>query len=148
MSRENGSGYAGDVLAAEAYRVLSSDEASVLIDVRTQAEWGYVGVPDLSALGKAPLFLEWQSFPSMQVDPGFAARLTSLLEAARAKREATLLFLCRSGARSRQAAVAITQAGWVRCLNISDGFEGPLDPWRHRSAVGGWKAGNLPWIQT
>ncbi len=148
MSRENGSGYAGDVLAAEAYRVLSSDEPSVLIDVRTQAEWGYVGVPDLSALGKTPLFLEWQSFPSMQVDPGFAARLTSLLEAARAEREATLLFLCRSGARSRQAALAMTQAGWVRCLNISDGFEGPLDPWRHRSAVGGWKAGNLPWIQT
>ncbi len=78
MSSENAAGYAGDVLAAEAYRVLSSDETSVLIDVRTQAEWGYVGVPDLSALGKTPLFLEWQSFPTMQVDPDFAARLTTL----------------------------------------------------------------------
>ena len=148
MSSEIAPGYAGDVLAAGAYHLLSSDRASVLIDVRTQAEWGYVGVPDLSALGKTALFLEWQSFPAMQVDPGFAARLTGLLEAAGAGRDAPLLFLCRSGARSRQAAVAMTQAGWAQCLNISDGFEGPLDPWRHRNLVGGWKAGNLPWVQT
>ncbi len=77
MSSEIAPGYAGDVLAAGAYHLLSSDRASVLIDVRTQAEWGYVGVPDLSALGKTALFLEWQSFPAMQVDPGFAARLTA-----------------------------------------------------------------------
>ena len=148
MSSENAAGYAGDVLAAEAYRLLSRDEASVLIDVRTDAEWGYVGVPDLSAIGKAPLFLEWQRFPAMQVDPGFAARLTNLLEAAGAARGAPQLFHSRSGARSRQAATAMTKAGWAQCLNVSDGFEGPLDPWRHRNLVGGWKAGNLPWVQT
>jgi rhodanese-related sulfurtransferase len=148
MSRENAVGYAGDVLATEAYHLLSSDDASVLIDVRTQAEWGYVGVPDLAALGKTPLFLEWQSFPAMHVDPAFAARLTNLLDAAGGARDAPLLFLCRSGARSRHAAAAMTQAGWAHCLNVSDGFEGPLDPWRHRNLVGGWKAADLPWIQT
>ncbi len=148
MSSESAAGYAGDVAAAEAYRRLSSERSSVLIDVRTQAEWGYVGVPDLSSLGKTPLFLEWQSFPAMQVDPGFATRLTGLLEAAGVERDAPLLFLCRSGARSRHAAAAMTKAGWAQCLNIADGFEGPLDPWSHRSVIGGWKAGDLPWTQT
>jgi rhodanese-related sulfurtransferase len=148
MSSESAPGYAGDVLPAEAYHRLSSDASSVLIDVRTQAEWGYVGVADLSSLGKTPLFLEWQSFPTMQVDPGFATRLATILEAAGVKRDAPLLFLCRSGARSRHAATAMTQAGWAQCFNIADGFEGPLDPWSHRSVIGGWKAGNLPWTQT
>ena len=68
MSSELAAGYAGDVLATEAFHRLASESSSVLIDVRTQAEWGYVGVPDLSELGKTPLFLEWQSYPAMQVE--------------------------------------------------------------------------------
>jgi rhodanese-related sulfurtransferase len=84
----------------------------------------------------------------MSVDPGFSARLSAMLQDAGVGPEAPLLFLCRSGARSRQAAIAMTNAGRARCLNISDGFEGPLDPWRHRNVVGGWKAVNLPWSQS
>jgi len=148
MSYQSAAGYAGDLLAADAYKLLAGDASSTLIDVRTQAEWTYVGVPDLSSLGKAPLFLEWQSFPSMQVDSRFAARLSTMLETAGVRRGAPLAFVCRSGARSRQAALAMTSAGWAPCFNISDGFEGPLDPWRHRSVVSGWKAGGLPWRQT
>src|SRR5271165_355258 len=147
MPDENAAGYAGDLLATDAFQFLASEVSATLIDVRTQAEWAYVGVPDLTSLGKTPLFLEWQSFPAMQVNPSFAARLSSLLEAASVNSGAPLLFLCRSGARSRHAAIAMTQAGWASCFNVSDGFEGPLDPSRHRSVIGGWKAGNLPWTQ-
>src|SRR5580658_4217063 len=60
MSFQRAVGYAGDLLATDAYGLLASDAASALIDVRTQAEWAYVGAPDLQALGKMPLFLEWQ----------------------------------------------------------------------------------------
>ena len=148
MSNESAASYAGDLLATNAFELLAGDESSVLIDVRTQAEWAYVGAPDLTALGKTPVFIEWQSFPAMQVDRSFASRLSAMLEAAGVAPGASLLFLCRSGARSRHAAIAMTEAGWAPCFNISDGFEGPLDPWRHRNAVGGWKAGNLPWTQT
>jgi rhodanese-related sulfurtransferase len=148
MSDENAAGYAGDLLATDAVQFLAREVSVTLIDVRPQAEWAYVGVPDLTSLGKTPLFLEWQSFPAMQVSPSFAARLSSLLEAASVNSGAPLLFLCRSGARSRHAAIAMTQAGWASCFNISDGFEGPLDPWRRRNVVGGWKAANLPWAQT
>ena len=92
MSSESAAGYAGDVAAAEAYRRLSSERSSVLIDVRTQAEWGYVGVPDPGR--SARLFLEWQSFPAMQVDPGFATRLTASWRPPASSADAPLLFLC------------------------------------------------------
>jgi rhodanese-related sulfurtransferase len=148
MSYQNFAGYAGDLLAVDAYALLGGDASAVLIDVRTKAEWTYVGRPDTQALGKAPLFLEWQSYPSMAVDADFAAHLETLLEAEGVARGASLVFLCRSGARSRQAAIAMTSAGWGPCFNVSDGFEGPLDGSRRRGGAGGWKAGGLPWTQT
>jgi rhodanese-related sulfurtransferase len=148
MSYQNFVGYAGDILAVDAYALLEGESTSVLIDVRTQAEWSYVGVPDIQALGKTPLFLEWQSYPSMVVDANFTARLEALLQSGGVERGASLVFLCRSGARSRHAATAMTSAGWAPCFNVSDGFEGPLDVSRRRGGVGGWKAGRLPWAQT
>lgn len=148
MTYQNGASYAGDMLSGDAYALLAGESPSTLIDVRTQAEWTYVGVPDITNLGKAALFLEWQSFPSMQVDERFVLRLSSMLESAGVNRGAPLLFLCRSGARSRNAAIAMTSAGWAPCFNISDGFEGSLGPWRRRGVVGGWKAAGLPWVQT
>jgi rhodanese-related sulfurtransferase len=75
-------------------------------------------------------------------------RLEALLESAGVERGAPLVFLCRSGARSRHAAVAMTSAGWAPCFNVSDGFEGPLDGSRRRGVLSGWKAGRLPWTQT
>ena len=136
------------LLAVDAYALLEGDPSSVLIDVRTQAEWAYVGTPDLQALGKTPLFLEWQSYPSMAVDAEFRRAPRGHLEVRGVERGAPLVFLCRSGARSRQAAIAMTSAGWGPCFNVSDGFEGPLDGSRRRGGVSGWKAGGLPWAQT
>jgi rhodanese-related sulfurtransferase len=148
MSYQNFAGYAGDLLAIDAYSLLDGERTSVLIDVRTQAEWAYVGTPDIQALGKTPLFLEWQSYHSKAVDANFAIRLEALLQSGGVDRGASLVFLCRSGARSRQAAIAMTSAGWGPCFNVADGFEGPLGDSRRRSGVGGWKAGGLPWTQT
>ncbi|MBV8594105.1 MAG: hypothetical protein JOZ27_07390 [Caulobacteraceae bacterium] len=148
MSVQGLLGYAGDILAVDAFRLLSDEPASVLIDVRTNAEWAYVGAPDLQAVGKAPLFLEWQTYPALEVDAGFVDRLASKLAEAGVARGAPLLFLCRSGARSRQAAVTASAAGWSPCFNIADGFEGPLDSLGHRNGIGGWRAAGLPWRQT
>jgi rhodanese-related sulfurtransferase len=148
MSYQNFAAYAGDLLATDAFALLERDPTSVLIDVRTQAEWAYVGTPDLQTLGKAAFFLEWQSYPSMEINRDFAARLEALLKDAGVERGAPLVFLCRSGARSRQAAIAMTGAGWTPSFNVSDGFEGPLDVLRRRGGAGGWKAGGLPWAQT
>ncbi|HEY1781970.1 MAG TPA: rhodanese-like domain-containing protein [Roseiarcus sp.] len=148
MSYQNFAGYAGDLLAIDAYALLEGDSSSVLIDVRTQAEWAYVGTPNLQTLGKTLLLLEWQSYPSMAVDAEFASRLEAMLRSGGVERGAPLIFLCRSGVRSRQAAISMTSAGWGPCFNLSDGFEGPLDGSLRRGGVSGWKAGGLPWSQT
>ena len=54
--------YAGDVGPTDAYAALQADADAVLVDVRTSAEWSYVGLPDLSQIGKRVIPLEWQAF--------------------------------------------------------------------------------------
>ncbi|MCX2724493.1 rhodanese-like domain-containing protein [Roseibium salinum] len=140
-------GYAGDVTAQEAFGELSNREDAVLVDVRTQAEWAFVGLPDLRPIGKEAVLTEWQGFPSSGPNPDFTVTVSDLLVKKGLDQDAPIYFLCRSGARSRAAAIAMTQAGYSRCFNISDGFEGPLDAEAHRGTQSGWKAAGLPWIQ-
>ncbi|MEN6541308.1 rhodanese-like domain-containing protein [Parvibaculum sp.] len=137
--------YAGDVSAEEAWRVLAENPDAVLIDVRTRAEWSYVGLPDLSSIGKEPLLAEWQVFPSMTVNEAFSGDVAAALGGGR--KDVPVLFLCRSGARSRAAAVSMTAQGFAHCYNVAGGFEGDLDEDRHRGHRNGWKASGLPWAQ-
>ena len=129
------------------WQTLASRPGSQLIDVRTRAEWAYVGIPDLAALGKRAVLVEWQTFPDQSVDPLFAERLARELRALGVKLEDDLFFICRSGGRSLAAASAMAAAGYSACHNVGGGFEGPLDDERHRGSVGGWKVAGLPWIQ-
>ena len=135
--------YAGDVTPTEAWEILNTRSEAVLIDVRTPAEWAYVGLPDLSAVGKQPLLVPWALFPSMTVNPDFGSEV----ESAVADRDAPLVFICRSGGRSRAAAIAMTARGYTSCYNVASGFEGDPDPQRHRGTISGWKVDNLPWVQ-
>ncbi|MBV8392632.1 MAG: rhodanese-like domain-containing protein [Alphaproteobacteria bacterium] len=137
------SGYAGDVAPKTAWKILSEVANAILVDVRTRPEWNFVGLPDLGPTGKKPALLEWQMFPSMQQNPEFVAQLSGAV----ADKATPILFLCRSGARSASAAKAMTAAGYGACLNISDGFEGPLNAEGKRGSAGGWKASGLPWRQ-
>lgn len=148
MSQSPAGSFAGDVSAAEAWDGLASEPQSLLIDVRTKPEWNYVGIVDLSAIGKETLLVEWQSFPAMTVNTDFADVLSAELGRRGIGRETALYFLCRSGVRSLAAARAMAAAGFDRCFNIAGGFEGPLDGARHRGAVDGWKAAGLPWVQS
>ena len=116
-----------DVPVEEVWARLEKDPGSVLIDVRTRAEWTFVGLPDLGKIGKRVLTVEWQTSPDSKIDAGFSERLTAVLDAAGATKDLELLFICRSGARSRMAAEAMAGAGYRQCRNVADGFEGPLD---------------------
>ncbi|MBO0905138.1 rhodanese-like domain-containing protein [Jiella sonneratiae] len=140
-------GYEGDVTVQECWTALSDDPAAVLVDVRTTAEWTYVGIPDLSSLGRAPVLAEWQSFPSMSVDPQFVQRVTAAVADQPEDRQRRVYLLCRSGARSVAAARALTAAGFEHCFNVLDGFEGGPDADGHRGTRSGWKAEGLPWSQ-
>jgi rhodanese-related sulfurtransferase len=144
-SHSTPSNYAGDLTVQDVWALLQSDPLAQLFDVRTQPEWSFVGVPDLSGLGREAHLVEWQVFPSMQLNPDFVKAAT---QAAGSDKNAPLLFLCRSGARSRSAAIALTQAGYTKAYNVAGGFEGDLDGERHRGKRNGWKAAGLPWKQT
>lgn len=136
--------YAGDLSPAQTYQLLGDEPESVLVDVRTRAEWSYVGVPDLSALGREVVCVEWVSFPDGARNPEFLQQLAQ----AGVGSQTPVAFLCRSGVRSVAAAELATGAGYARAYNVAEGFEGPLDGTGHRGSVGGWKAAGLPWRQS
>lgn len=147
MSLSTEAGYAGDATPGESLDALMRDASAQLVDVRTTAEWAYVGSPDLSGASRDAIRIEWQVFPSMTVNPDFVENLRRELAARAVAADAPLYFLCRSGVRSRAAAIAVTAAGFPRCYNVAGGFEGPHDAERRRGTKAGWKAEGLPWVQ-
>ncbi len=133
--------YAGELTLEEAWSLLRDQPGATLIDVRTAAEWSFVGVPDLGALGKEARLVEWITFPGGAPNPAFLEQASAGLHPGQ-----PVLLLCRSGARSLAAARALTAAGLGPAYNITAGFEGPLDDAGHRS--GGWKHAGLDWRQS
>lgn len=137
-------GYAGDLTPQQAWDLLAADPDAVLVDVRTDAEWRFVGTPDVSSLGKHTVLAQWVTF-SGQPNQRFLAELAEAGLSAGSGR--SLVFLCRSGARSVGAARAATAAGLGSSYNVLEGFEGGLDLQRHRGG-NGWRAAGLPWTQS
>ena len=135
--------YAGDISPETAWEILTDDPGAVLVDVRTDAEWTFVGRPDLRDLDKKTLLVSWKRFPDMAINPAFVEDVAE----AGVNAEDTLILLCRSGQRSAAAAQALTAAGFRRCYNVSEGFEGDKDSQGRRGQREGWKARGLPWIQ-
>ncbi len=135
--------YAGDVTPEEAYQAVVDDPDAVIVDVRTRPELVFVGAPDLSAAGKQIIAVEWQTFPHGTINNEF----TDQLRAAGVNETQPVYFLCRSGGRSRAAAMVATADGFGAAYNISSGFEGNHDEAGHRGTVGGWKFSGLPWRQ-
>jgi rhodanese-related sulfurtransferase len=128
--------YAGALLPAEAHSLLQSLPEAKLIDVRTRAELEWVGqVPGSVAV-------EWNTWPAGSRNLNFTAEFEALVD-----KNAIAMFLCRSGVRSHHAAVAVTQAGYLRAYNVLQGFEGDKDPTGQRNKLGGWRAAGLPWTQ-
>ena len=129
--------YAGAVTPDEALALVKANPDAKLIDVRTRAEWTYVGRPEDAAE------IEWQTFPDMTVNPNFLDELARV-----AGKESPVLFICRSGVRSHHAALEAHAAGWQTALNVLEGFEGDLDENQKRNRVNGWRFRGLPWSQS
>ena len=134
-AKKMGLSYAGALLPAEAHKLIQA--GAKLVDVRTK--------PELQFVGRIPgsITLEWQTYPGNLANPEFLAELAAV-----APKDAPLMFICRSGARSHGAAEAATQAGWRECYNVLEGFEGDKDASQHRNSVGGWRKAGLPWVQS
>jgi rhodanese-related sulfurtransferase len=131
--------YAGAVTPQEAFTLLQQNPSVKLIDVRTNAERDWVGrvaVPEAQHAA-----IEWNTYPGGVSNPRFLEQLAQA-----AGQDEVLLFLCRSGVRSRHAARLATENGYSNCFDILEGFEGDKDAQGHRKTVGGWCKAGLPWI--
>jgi rhodanese-related sulfurtransferase len=140
--------FAGNVTPQTTWNTLNSDQSAQLIDVRTSAEWTFVGKPDLTSANKQLICIAWQSFPNMQIDSAFTDRVSENLSEQGLSKNTPVFFLCRSGARSALAAQALTATGWNCAYNVAAGFEGDKNQDGHRGMVNGWKRDGLPWTQT
>jgi len=135
--------YAGDVTPEEAWKLLSENPETVLVDCRTAAEWRLVGVADLASLDRDVVYVEWNRTDGAR-NEGF---VDDLVASGITPGESAVVFLCRSGNRSIPAARAATAAGITPSYNMLDGFEGNLDEQGHRGGTG-WRASGLPWRQS
>jgi rhodanese-related sulfurtransferase len=135
--RQMGLPYGGALTPSEAYEVWRNAPGAQLVDVRTRAEWDYVGrIP-------GAVEIELLTYPGGRPNPGFMAELESKVD-----KSAPVLFICRSGARSHNAAMLAMQAGYPAAYNVLEGFEGDKDSHSHRNTSGGWRVAGLPWTQS
>lgn len=135
-AKQIGLPYSGALLPQEAFALLQSLPDARLVDVRTRAEWDWVGrIP-------SAVEIELLSYPGNRPNPEFVSQLEQQVDTG-----TPVLFICRSGGRSHNAAMLATQAGYSDCYNVLEGFEGDRDPQGHRNVLGGWRAAGLPWIQ-
>ena len=129
--------YEGALTPSEAYEILQCAPGAKLVDVRTRAELDWVGrIP-------GAVEIEWVTYPGMKPNPNFMAALEQQVD-----KESLVMFICRSGARSHNAAVAATAAGFADCYNVLEGFEGDQDADKHRNTSNGWRKAGLPWEQS
>lgn len=129
--------YEGALLPKEAHQLLQTAPGAKLVDVRTRAEWDWVGrIPDA-------VEIELLTYPGSRPNPSFLAELEQQVD-----KEAPVMFICRSGGRSHNAALLAMEAGYTQCYNVLEGFEGDKDGAGHRSTQGGWRASGLPWVQS
>lgn len=126
--------YAGALTPAEAYELISQDRNAVLVDVRSRAE--------LELVGRVPVasHVEWAFYPGMVANPEFAAQLQAQVDKSR-----TVIFMCRTGGRSHNAALLAQQLGYSQAYNMLEGFEGEANEHKQRTLINGWKHAGLPW---
>lgn len=132
--------YAGAVTPEEAFQLLQNNNQVLLVDVRTNAERDWVGRVHIAE--EQHKAVQWSLYPGGTPNPEFMTQLT----AAVSDKNATILFLCRSGVRSRHGAKLATENGYTACYDILQGFEGDKDHHGHRKTIGGWCSADLPWI--
>jgi rhodanese-related sulfurtransferase len=125
--------YAGELTPNEAFELMQQAPDTVLVDVRSKAELELVGRI------AAAKHVEWAFYPGMVANADFAAQLKATVEA-----DKTIIFMCRTGGRSHNAAVVASQLGY-KAYNMLEGFEGEANAEKQRTLLNGWKHAGLPW---
>ena len=135
--------YAGDLSPQNTWDEVKNNDNCFLVDCRSSAEWSLIGVPNLDSIGKKVVFVEWQIYPTMEKNSKFLQEISE----SGIEKDSKIIFLCRSGARSRSAAEFLTSHGYKECYNCMEGFEGSHNEFGQRGKQNGWKFADLPWNQ-
>ena len=117
--------------SSEIKNFINENKNVELLDVRTQEEWDNVGKPDGEKLGLKTHFVTIVRSPDPSANKEFIEEVKKKIEPNK-----QLLIICKAGGRSMMAAQLLSQEE-IKCINISDGFEG-------NGESPGWKSENLP----
>jgi rhodanese-related sulfurtransferase len=129
----------------EAWQLLQDEPRAVLVDVRSDMEFLFVGHP------VGAIHIPWIDYPDWKLNPNFVTEVRKLVLGGICRDGGNsgvpVLLICRSGKRSLDAGIALINEGFSDIYNIREGFEGDLDEHHHRSTLGGWRNVGLPWEQ-
>ena len=119
------------IKSSEIKNFLIDNKNVELLDVRTQDEWDNIGKPDGEKLGLKTHFVTIIRSPEPSVNKDFIEEVKKVIDTNK-----ELLVICKAGGRSMMASQLLSQEN-IKCLNISDGFEG-------NGENPGWKNEGLP----
>ncbi|NIP72725.1 MAG: rhodanese-like domain-containing protein [Gammaproteobacteria bacterium] len=129
----------------QAWELTQKDPRSILIDVRSNMEFLFIGHP------KGAINIPWIDEPDWVINPHFVAEVRKVILGGISCDEeagcAPVILICRSGKRSLHAGEKLIEEGFTNVYNVLEGFEGELDENHHRSSLGGWRYHGLPWEQ-
>ncbi|MGB1110197.1 MAG: rhodanese-like domain-containing protein [Gammaproteobacteria bacterium] len=136
-----------DISPKAAHELVESNPRAVLVDIRSSMEFLFVGHPS------GAVHIPWIDEPDWVVNPNFVTDVRKLMlggaicDPDEEISCAPIVLICRSGKRSKEAGIALLNAGFRDVYHVDEGFEGELDEHHHRGSLGGWRFHGLPWEQ-
>ena len=135
--------YKRNLLPKMAIERLQSNPQALFVDVRSKAEYKYVGYPENSIL------IPWIDDPDWEPNPeAFSDSVMQELDGRENLSDTEIILICRSGFRSNEALKCLENKGFTQVSHVASGFEGDLDENDHRGNLNGWRHDGMPWSQS
>jgi len=135
--------YKRNLLPKMAVEKLQNNPQALFVDVRSKAEYKYVGYPENSIL------IPWIDDPDWEPNPeAFSDAVMQELDGRENLSDTEIILICRSGFRSNEALKCLENKGFTQVSHVASGFEGDLDENDHRGNLNGWRHDGMPWSQS
>ena len=135
--------YKRNLLPKMAIERLQNNPQALFVDVRSKAEFKYVGYPENSIL------IPWIDDPDWEPNPeAFSDAVMQELDGRENLSDTEIILICRSGFRSNEALKCLENKGFTQVSHVASGFEGDLDENDHRGNLNGWRHDGMPWSQS
>ena len=135
--------YKRNLLPKMAVERLQNNPQALFVDVRSKAEYKYVGYPENSIL------IPWIDDPDWEPNPEvFSDSVMQELDGRENLLNTEIILICRSGYRSNDALKCLENKGFTQVSHVASGFEGDLDENDQRGNLNGWRHDDMPWSQS